>query len=87
MKYLLRICKDGNWAALVIDAFVPAMNKTPAYTHGATLENGEIVLWPYLVEKAYAKVCVLVFMDTELFCYTLSLICLLLRCVINVNCL
>jgi hypothetical protein len=60
----VRVCKDGAWRVVVIDDRLPARRSTrrPLYAVGvdgdrgpADEARGQCVMWPALLEKAYAK--------------------------------
>jgi len=54
--YILSVCKNGTWMKVEIDDYVPMVEGEPLCCRSEKFPH---VLWPSLVEKAYAKVCTL----------------------------
>eukprot|EP00438_Fugacium_kawagutii_P006530 Skav218147 [mRNA] locus=scaffold4089:37652:51689:- [translate_table: standard] len=54
--YILSIFKNGIWMKVEIDDYVPVIKGEPLCCRSEKFPH---VLWPSLVEKAYAKVCTL----------------------------
>eukprot|EP01065_Artemidia_motanka_P022233 TRINITY_DN26451_c0_g1_i2.p1 TRINITY_DN26451_c0_g1~~TRINITY_DN26451_c0_g1_i2.p1 ORF type:complete len:1043 (+),score=352.41 TRINITY_DN26451_c0_g1_i2:237-3365(+) len=50
--YTLRLCLDGLWRSVHVDAWVPVAGAQPAFCQPA---RDPSELWPVLVEKAFAK--------------------------------
>jgi len=61
--YILRIFRNGTWVRVEVDDYVPVPNAVNLGDEGAPFpcrsEHFPRVLWPSLVEKAYAKVTTL----------------------------
>ncbi|CAJ1405065.1 unnamed protein product [Effrenium voratum] len=54
--YILRLFKNGIWLKVEVDDYVPVVDGDPLCCRSEKFPH---VLWPSLVEKAYAKVCTL----------------------------
>jgi len=51
--YILSVCKNGTWMKVEVDDYVPMVEGEPLCCRSEKFPH---VLWPSLVEKAYAKV-------------------------------
>eukprot|EP01059_Diplonema_ambulator_P021567 TRINITY_DN3583_c0_g2_i4.p1 TRINITY_DN3583_c0_g2~~TRINITY_DN3583_c0_g2_i4.p1 ORF type:complete len:591 (+),score=158.51 TRINITY_DN3583_c0_g2_i4:2364-4136(+) len=49
--YRLKICFEGWWREVIIDDYLPAIGKLPAFARS----NNPSEMWPSYLEKAYAK--------------------------------
>ncbi|KAK3099303.1 hypothetical protein FSP39_002373 [Pinctada imbricata] len=55
--YFLRLCKDGAWKTVLIDDRLPCDRRkhTLKYSTSHIDKNGNVQLWPMLIQKAAAK--------------------------------
>lgn len=49
--FMVRLCVHGRWESILVDTYFPC------HQDGGLLFTRSSVLWPLLLEKAYAKVC------------------------------
>lgn len=63
--YLVRICVEGIWRYVIVDDYIPIQEQNKMYyplflSVEPNCENSKgqniIEIWPFLVQKAYAKV-------------------------------
>lgn len=55
--YCFRLFEDGKAKPVIVDDCIPAsqMGRQPVFARPHTGSHGEVVLWPLLLEKAFAK--------------------------------
>lgn len=51
--YVVRICHDGRWVAVLVDSLLPCRGLRPAFARNG-IDRAE--MWPSLLQKAWAKI-------------------------------
>lgn len=57
--YYVKICQNNNWKYVIVDDYIPVSKHdkkfVPAFMNVQCSNTQHIQLWPFLLQKAYAK--------------------------------